>query len=425
MLRDQETIAIRFRCMEVADTEEKVVTRQLSDPAKRKHYIEAADFFDSLGDTVTANSFHDGVIPKDLVAKYDLDPYGSIDAASSADCTRIFWSAAHSEKMVPPFNTDEGRNTIFTRTEKSCPPEFVDILSDGSFVFNGTDKLFVDKENRRIIDHSDVNSYLSHRLAGPADSSALRLSGLTVLLAARNAKNFYHWHFDILPVLGMLESCGYSLSDIDNIVLPVPPTRFQQDMLEQLGIKHSQIQSFDNNYQHVVCDQLVLPRIHNSMGLRQPRKSIDWLRMKILQKISVSSTPSRKIAIMRVQRGFNNQSEVETALEQAGFETVYPEKLSYLKQVELFANASHIVSTHGAALTLLAFCRPGTVVHEMYGEHVHPCFWSLSSALGLSYYNYNCSQISSEEITNGGRGLAERLQKTIHVPGTVLEQIVS
>jgi capsular polysaccharide biosynthesis protein len=411
--------------MELLETEEDVVGRLINEPSKRRNYIHAAEFFDQLGDRETANALHNGVMPESLVTKYDLDPYPGIDSAESLDCRRIFASVPQSEKLIAPRNGDTARNTIFNRSEKKCPPEFADLLSGGSMVFNGIDKLYVDRDNNRIRNYSDVNAYLSHRLAGEVDSSARRLNGLTVPLLAKNSKNFYHWHFDVLPVFGMLESCGIAPDTIDNVVVPANPSRFQLEMLEGLGVNSDNVLALDPGYQHVVCDQLVLARIQNSMGLRQPRKNIDWLRSKFLNKITLSEYPDRRVAIMRKERGFRNQQVVESKLLDENYEILYPEEMTYLEQVEAFANASHIISPHGAALTLLAYCRPGTVVHEIYGEHVHPCFWSLSSTLGLVYYNYNCSQITSEEITNAGRGLAERLKKTIEVPDSVIEQILA
>ncbi|MEM7259119.1 MAG: glycosyltransferase family 61 protein, partial [Pseudomonadota bacterium] len=387
-------------------------------------FVDEAIYYDHIGDTVTASSIHNGLMPQSLSARYNLDTFEHVESAKSSSCSRIFWARSHSEDLVPPGNADKNRNTIFTRKEKNCPPEFLDILEDGSFVYNGMDKLFVDRRNVRIKDHSDINSYLSQRLAGSVSATATRLDGLTVLLVARNANNFYHWHFDILPVLAMLEACGVGVSQIDNIVVAGKPTRFQLDMLSALGVHEDQLYRAEPGYQHVVCDRLVMPRIHNSMGLRQPRKHIDWLRGKYLPKATGQSATAKKIAIMREQRGFDNQPEVEARLQAAGYESVFPERLSYTRQVETFANATHIVSPHGAALSLLAYCRPGTVVHEIYGEHVHPCFWSLSSTLGLKYFNYNCSAIFSEEITNGGRGLAERARKSIHVPDAVISQII-
>ena len=45
-----------------------------------------------------------------------------------------------------------------------------------------------------------------------------------------------------------------------------------------------------------------------------------------------------------------------------------------------------MVGVHGAALTNLAFCRPGTRVLEILGqEYVNPCYRDLSAAAGLRY----------------------------------------
>ena len=45
-----------------------------------------------------------------------------------------------------------------------------------------------------------------------------------------------------------------------------------------------------------------------------------------------------------------------------------------------------IVGAHGAALTNLVFCRPGTRVIELFSpRYVNPCYRDLCVAAGLSY----------------------------------------
>ena len=61
-------------------------------------------------------------------------------------------------------------------------------------------------------------------------------------------------------------------------------------------------------------------------------------------------------------------------------------KLSIQEQAEIFGSADVVVGAHGAALTNLAFCQPGTRVVELFSPHyVNPCYRDLCVAAGLRH----------------------------------------
>lgn len=51
-----------------------------------------------------------------------------------------------------------------------------------------------------------------------------------------------------------------------------------------------------------------------------------------------------------------NEAEVIDVLQNFGFETVFPEELSFSEQISLFSHADFIIGGSGAAFTNLLFC---------------------------------------------------------------------
>jgi hypothetical protein len=150
---------------------------------------------------------------------------------------------------------------------------------------------------------------------------------------------------------------------------------------------------------------LVVPSLSNHRdGILTPHMP-PWIRYLANLIVGEDIKPSRKIFITRkdaMNRNIKNQNELLMALK--GWETVTLENLSIRDQVKTFAEATHIVSPHGAGLTNLLWCRPKTKVYELthkafIGKIVYP---SLSHHLELKHHVILCDteKISGQKPRN-------------------------
>jgi capsular polysaccharide biosynthesis protein len=87
-------------------------------------------------------------------------------------------------------------------------------------------------------------------------------------------------------------------------------------------------------------------------------------------------------------------------LQKQGFGIIAAEDFSVLEQAALFSSARMIVSLHGAGLSNLAFCEPGTKIIEIFHpKSVHPLYWTLSHQADLDYfYLLGVGDISPEGV---------------------------
>jgi capsular polysaccharide biosynthesis protein len=83
-----------------------------------------------------------------------------------------------------------------------------------------------------------------------------------------------------------------------------------------------------------------------------------------------------------------NENELVAALEREGFVAVQPDSMSLADQVRLFRAAEVVVAPHGAALTNLGFCRPGTKIIELLMDAY--CNWCFRNLAGLMQLDYDC-----------------------------------
>jgi hypothetical protein len=168
---------------------------------------------------------------------------------------------------------------------------------------------------------------------------------------------------------------------------------FQGETLDCLGIdRRKVISSLD--VRHIKAPRVIMtshPRpLDNDANAQIPEWICDYLRGSFLKAQARAPLSSNRIYISRTnasRRRILNEKEVVDALTGAGFEVVCPTEYSFLQQVAIFANARTIVAAHGAGLTNITFCRPGTAVIEVFNEtFLFPAFENISARLGLDYH---------------------------------------
>jgi capsular polysaccharide biosynthesis protein len=113
---------------------------------------------------------------------------------------------------------------------------------------------------------------------------------------------------------------------------------------------------------------------------------------RILLAVTGSSrklAAGRKLYISRLDsqsRVLVNEREIQAVAESVGCTSVVLSELTFQEQVRLFAEASLIVAPHGAGLTNIGFCRPGTTLCELHMDsYVHWSFRRLAALRGLHY----------------------------------------
>jgi len=201
--------------------------------------------------------------------------------------------------------------------------------------------------------------------------------------------NYAHWTLDWLPRLRWLRDyCDFSSTAI---VFNQRPTRFNIAMLEKLGFKRENIiapedrsPTFMVRAKNVYTTNLAREFRHSCYA--GASWAIDFLRDAFQQKERSAFEPGLRLVIMRGQRGLTFSDVVRRDLEKRGFVFVRPELLDHNSQVELFANASVIIATHGAGLSNLAFCQPGTKVLELFNNTLSThAFYTVAHFGGLDY----------------------------------------
>jgi capsular polysaccharide biosynthesis protein len=280
----------------------------------------------------------------------------------------------------------------FVNSPQSLPiREFVLDLSPARFFVRG--QAVVSPSDALI---GDCSAHWGGGLNNPAfriirPGLVRRLAGRTVYLF-NTGGNYYHLLIDVLPRLHLLERYGTPLESFDHILLPPPKQPFEEELYQHFRIPI--VKLIDASIADVFeCERLVVPTMHNRKG----RWHLDWLREQI--GVRDASRVDRRLFISRSKaalRRIVNESVVSQLLIENGFEIVDSATLTVRQQIQLFAEASHVVSLHGAGLTNLAFCRPGTSCLEIRPRTpiaVADCYRLMTSELGIHHHLLFCDHI--------------------------------
>ncbi|MDH4228514.1 MAG: glycosyltransferase family 61 protein [Nitrospirota bacterium] len=82
-----------------------------------------------------------------------------------------------------------------------------------------------------------------------------------------------------------------------------------------------------------------------------------------------------------------NEEAVMDILSRHGFSSHVTGRMAFRQQAELFSGAEAVVAVHGSGLANLMFCRPGTVVIEVFSADFRDdSFIKLARAMGLDYH---------------------------------------
>lgn len=218
-------------------------------------------------------------------------------------------------------------------------------------------------------------------------------AGYFTILHSRG--HYYHFFAnDILPLLHFLPRYGdridpfwvvvdkvcppYVLSVLDAISKAFPfvkvyPLARDERLVDVLGVWHFR---FAATYEWMPVNREAADQLTDILLARDAGAVPDIPQSSFLYV-------TRKGTRLRQLR---NEAALRSRLEERGFSTFAPDAKDHRQQIETFRAAKVVVAVHGAALTNLLFCRPGTKVIEIFpANRIKSTYLWLAYKLGLDY----------------------------------------
>ncbi len=196
------------------------------------------------------------------------------------------------------------------------------------------------------------------------------LPGTTVTLATMGAEvNYFHFLVNTLPRIDLLRRSG-QLQTADRFLISGALTPWLSHVLALVGVPTDRVIG-TSQFPAVRCETLLAPSLVLDPNTIPPRP-LHWLREEFLPHVPWDGR-TRRIFIDRsdaATRRVTNLEALRPHLERNGVEIVQLKGLSLLEQIELFQQAELVIGNHGAGLTNIAFCRPGTKVVQLIPQNM-------------------------------------------------------
>jgi tetratricopeptide (TPR) repeat protein len=213
--------------------------------------------------------------------------------------------------------------------------------------------------------------------------------GTLAFLTVRWGEGYFHWMFDLVARIKLLQDAHINLNDIDYFVINHYQHEYRQETLSKLGIPlHKIIVTEEEHY--IQTDNLIMPSHPHLTGERVSPWACQFLKDLFLPAGKINSPYGERIYISRAEasrRRILNESEIFDYLTSLGFMKVCLESMSIEEQAICLAGAKVIIAPHGAGLTNLIFCQAGTKVIELFSDqYVINLYWKISTLCNLQYY---------------------------------------
>lgn len=179
---------------------------------------------------------------------------------------------------------------------------------------------------------------------------------------------YYHWLIDIAPKLATAKRhLGASAADL-TFLYPGKLRSYEVETVELLGLLPSRVID-PRRTGGVTADTIYIMPLP---GFYRVHPRLYDLR----SALGIERQPSRRLYVSRRgRRRIENEDALAAMLDKFGFEFVPDVPRSLTAQIELFAEASHIVSPHGAALSNLIWSPRNTRVLELASALYSPDYF--------------------------------------------------
>lgn len=232
-----------------------------------------------------------------------------------------------------------------------------------------------------------------------SDPEPVRTLDSAFLLTDERGSHRYAWLHETLPKLRWFEEYCAATGEEPTLIVNSPLADFQRQTLAWMGYSPEDWLAHGEEITRVrklaIAPHPIRFKGKPSWGYAT---EVGWAGRRIKENLPpVERDFSDRVYISRAdahRRHVRNEAEILEVLDDRGFESYEPGRLSLAEQVTLFAEADVIVGLHGLAYVNLMFCDGDTGLLELFAENgVVSSYFVVANELGMDYECLVCESI--------------------------------
>jgi len=261
--------------------------------------------------------------------------------------------------------------------------QFFDVVLDGKFrgLFNSEG--FIHGTGYLVPDETMAAVGVQTSRLVTARSDATVIIGCNVAHA-----NYFHWITQVLPAI---DHAVNRIGQARNIAIALPLLNgWQEESLQLLGLANVRRVMIDDPAKQYALARAEYSELLNGGGAFSNSATTLATYRRLREAVERPWSRDRKIYVARTDatsRQMRNEAVVIEEVRKRGYEVIPPGTLGFQEQVQLFRSARIVVGPHGAGMTNIVFCEPGTIIYELAPSHyTNSCFVNLGMICDLRYW---------------------------------------
>ncbi|RFP62212.1 MAG: DUF563 domain-containing protein [Limnothrix sp. CACIAM 69d] len=362
---------------------------------------------EQLGRDEDAASCSVGMIPLHVIFEF------------AVDAKKIALTFLEKQPQNVVFHTCSNQQKIYAPPAQSIKPQYFHSMVGGVWEYGAQGIAFVDQgtvwsdpSTTAVLSSSqELIEDLSYGNSGLVASSNYlpekqKFAGTLAVLSIRYSNNYCHWMFEFVARAGLLNQFGSGWDSFDAFLLDPIQSNFQAETISALRIPESKIIQ-NSTGTHLQADRLIVPSPlkHWPVFDKATCTLIRSLFLRNEDPEEIKDSLPKYLYLSRSEARYRrvlNDEQVQESLKNLGFASISLGELSICQQANLLAGAEVVVAPHGAGLTNLVFCQPGTKVLEIFPHRYRQqYYWALANQRGL-VYQYLIGRSVSDYLASGG-----------------------
>ncbi len=210
--------------------------------------------------------------------------------------------------------------------------------------------------------------------------------------------NLWHWLFESVPKVCVMEAAGYKGPYIANA-----SSRVVREGLALMGVGPERLVHCARPH---LVRRAVIPHVIHWSGIQEHRSLLVAARERMLD--AAGRRPGEKRCFIRRvgSRKLLNEEELLDTLARYDIRVLVPEEHGLSEQIAFMSNAGLTLSPHGANTALAFFQKPESVLMEFFGhDHINNvCNLALINTLKLLYLPVTQTVMTGRPVGAGASG---------------------